>query len=152
MPTDYVRGLRPLLAGEVVVGFVALVALALFVARSGNDPGVGVSATELKTRALLDKYLYVRPRTKEFGLGHPALLLGLAAAASRRFPQWVLPLLVIGAIGQSSLMDTFCHLHTPLLVSALRGLIGWALGAVFGALVWTAIARSPQAGHLDNAA
>jgi len=135
---------RPLLAGQIGVGVVALVALALFVARSGNDPGVGVSATELKTRALLDKYLYVRPRTKEFLLGHPALLLGLAAAASRRFPQWVLPLLVIGAVGQSSLMDTFCHLHTPLLVSALRGLIGWALGAVFGTLVWAAVARPAQ--------
>lgn len=136
---------RPLLAGQIVVGVIALVALALFVARSGNDPGVGVSATELKTRALLDKYLYVRPRTKEFLLGHPALFLGLAAAASKRFPAYVLPLLVVGAIGQSSLMDTFCHLHTPLLVSALRGLIGWALGAVFGAAVWAAIARSPKA-------
>ena len=132
---------RPLLAGQLVVGAVALAALALFVARSGNDPGVGVSATELKTRALLDKYLYVRPRTKEFGLGHPALFLGLAAAASKRFPAWVLPLLIVGSIGQSSLMDTFCHLHTPLLVSALRGLIGWALGGVIGALVWTAISR-----------
>lgn len=140
---------RPLLAGQVVVGIVALVALALFVARSGNDPGVGVSATELKTRALLDKYLFVRPRTKEFLLGHPALFLGLAAAASRRFPAWVLPLLVVGAIGQSSLMDTFCHLHTPLLVSALRGLIGWVLGAIFGALVWTAIARPPKTPHLE---
>ncbi len=132
---------RPLLAGQLVVGLAGLVALAFFVARSGNDPGVGVSATELKTRALLDKYLYVRPRTKEFLLGHPALFLGLAAAASRRFPAWVLPLLVVGAIGQSSLMDTFCHLHTPLLVSALRGLIGWVLGAIIGALVWTAIDR-----------
>ena len=136
---------RPLLAGQIVVGVIALVALALFVARSGNDPGVGVSATELKTRALLDKYLYVRPRTKEFLLGHPALFLGLAAAASKRFPAYILPLLVVGAIGQSSLMDTFCHLHTPLLVSALRGLIGWALGAVFGAAIWAAIARSPKA-------
>ncbi len=132
---------RPLLAGQLVIGLIGLVALAFFVARSGNDPGVGVSATELKTRALLDHYLYVRPRTKEFLLGHPALFLGLAAAASRRFPAWVLPLLVVGAIGQSSLMDTFCHLHTPLLVSALRGLIGWALGGIIGALVWTAISR-----------
>ncbi len=132
---------RPLLAGQLAVGIVALAALAFFVARSGNDPGVGVSATELKTRALLDKYLYVRPRTKEFLLGHPALFLGLAAAASKRFPAWVLPLLVVGAIGQSSLMDTFCHLHTPLLVSALRGLIGWALGGLIAALVWTAISR-----------
>ncbi len=70
-----------------MVGIVALVALALFVARSGNDPGVGVSATELKVRSLLDKYLLVRPRTKEFLLGHPALLLGLACSASGRFPR-----------------------------------------------------------------
>jgi len=54
----------------------------------------------------------------------------------------VLPLLIVGAIGQSSLLDTFCHLHTPLLISGLRGLIGWALGAVFGALLWRVAARS----------
>lgn len=133
---------RPLLVGQIMVGLVALAALAFLVARSGNDPGVGVSGTELKMRALLDKYLYVRPRTKEFALGHPALLLGLAAVASRRFPQWVLPLLIVGSIGQSSLMDTFCHLHTPLLISGLHGLIGWILGAVFGALLWAVASRS----------
>lgn len=132
---------KPLLLGQVVVGFVALVALALLVARSGNDPGVGVSATELHVRALLDHYLLVRPRTKEFGLGHPALLLGLACAASRRWQPLVLPLLVIGSLGQSSLQDTFCHLHTPLLISSLRGLIGWALGAVIGAIVWLIVSR-----------
>ncbi len=132
---------KPLRLGQVVVGFVALVALALLVARSGNDPGVGVSATELHVRALLDHYLLVRPRTKEFGLGHPALLLGLACAASRRWRPLVLPLLVIGSLGQSSLQDTFCHLHTPLLISSLRGLIGWAIGAVIGAIVWLIACR-----------
>ena len=142
---DCLHGLaaRPLLVGQVIVGIVALVALALFVARSGNDPGVGVSAMELKVRSLLDKYLLVRPRTKEFLLGHPALLLGLACSASGRFPRGVLPLLIIGSIGQSSLMDTFCHLHTPLFISGLRGLIGWVLGAIFGALIWTAAAKAP---------
>ncbi len=141
---DCLRALaaRPLLAGQVAIGLVALVALAFLVARSGNDPGVGVSGSELTMRSLLDKYLYVRPRTKEFLLGHPALLLALAAAASGRFVRWTLPLLIVGAIGQSSLMDTFCHLHTPLLISGLHGLIGWVLGALFGALLWTVAARS----------
>lgn len=133
---------RPLLLGQVAVGLAALVALAFLVARSGNDPGVGVSGSELTMRSLLDKYLYVRPRTKEFLLGHPALLLALAMTASGRFVRWTLPLLVVGAIGQSSLMDTFCHLHTPLLISALHGLIGWALGAIIGALLWLAAART----------
>ncbi|BDI28330.1 hypothetical protein CCAX7_003810 [Capsulimonas corticalis] len=135
---------QPLLLGQVVLGIVTLVALALFVARSGNDPGVGVSASELKMRALLDKYLLVRPRTKEFLLGHPALLFGLAAAASGRFKKAIVPLLIVGAIGQSSLQDTFCHLHTPLLLSSLRALIGWALGALVGAILYAvalAIAR-----------
>ncbi len=132
---------KPLLLGQVVVGFVALVALALLVARSGNDPGVGVSATELHGRALLDHYLLVRPRTKEFGLGHPALLLGLACAASRRWTPLVLPLLVIGSLGQSSLLDTFCHLHTPLLISSLRGMIGLILGGVLGAILWLIVSR-----------
>ena len=140
---ETVRGVaaQPLLVGQIVISLVALVALALFVARSGNDPGVGVSATELKTRALLDKYLFVRPRTKEFLLGHPALFFALAAAYGGRFPRTILPLLVIGAIGQSSLMDTFCHLHTPLFISLLRGLIGWALGAVIGSLVFALVVR-----------
>lgn len=144
---DCVRALasQPLRVGQVVVGLAALVALALFVARSGNDPGVGVSSTELHLRSLLDKYLYVRPRTKEFALGHPALLLGLASAASGRFVRWTLPLLVIGSIGQSSLMDTFCHLHTPLLISGLHGLIGWVLGAIFGVLLWLVVARPVSA-------
>jgi len=132
---------RPLLVGQIVAGLVGLAALAFLVARSGNDPGVGVSGSELTMRSLLDKYLYVRPRTKEFLLGHPALLLALATVASGRFVRWTLPLLVVGAIGQSSLMDTFCHLHTPLLISGLHGLIGWILGALFGALLWMVAAR-----------
>jgi len=136
---------QPLLVGQIVVGVVALVALALFVARSGNDPGVGVSGTELKVRSLLDKYLLVRPRTKEFLLGHPALFVALASAYAGRFPRAVLPLLVVGAIGQSSLLDTFCHLHTPLFISGLRGIIGWALGGVIGAILCVVLGReAPQ--------
>lgn len=148
--------------GEIFLGIVVLAGLVLLAARSGNDPGVGVSATELKMRALLDKYLLVRPRTKEFLLGHPALFIGLALAAGRlRAPKWVLPsLLVIGAIGQSSIVDTFCHLHTPLYLSLLRATIGWALGGVIGAALYAIAARAfrrPNAtpielnGHIDEA-
>jgi hypothetical protein len=146
---------QPLLLGQVVLGIVTLVALAMFVARSGNDPGVGVSASELKMRALLDKYLLVRPRTKEFLLGHPALLFALAAAASGRFKKLILPLLVAGAVGQSSLLDTFCHLHTPLLLSSLRALIGWALGAIIGAILYAtivAVARRQEAAQAARSA
>ena len=145
---DCLRALaaRPLLVGQVVVGVVALVALALFVARSGNDPGVGVSATELKMRSLLDKYLSGPPAHQRVSAGPSGPAARAGGGGLGPVPAWVLPLLVIGAIGQSSLMDTFCHLHTPLLISGLRGLIGWVLGAVFGALVWVvAVARAVAA-------
>lgn len=128
--------------GQIGLGIVVLAGLVLLAARSGNDPGVGVSTTELKMRALLDKYLLVRPRTKEFLLGHPALFLGLALARGFRLPKWVLPsLLVLGAIGQSSIVDTFCHLHTPLYLSLLRATIGWALGGIIGAVVYVIVKR-----------
>ncbi|MDQ2686272.1 MAG: DUF5693 family protein, partial [Armatimonadota bacterium] len=142
---------QPLLIGHITLALVALVALGLLWARSGNDPGVGVSTTELHMRVLLDKYLGVRPRSKEFLFGHPALLFALAAAASGRFRLWALPLLVIGAIGQSSLMDTFCHLHMPLYISLWRGFLGWFLGGLIGAaLFWLACRLTPQTASLES--
>jgi hypothetical protein len=149
---------QPLLLGQVILGVVVLTVLAFFVARSGNDPGVSVSPLELHVRALLDKYLLVRPRTKEFLIGHPALFFGLAAAASGRFRRWVVPLVIIGSIGQSSLLDTFCHLHTPLYLSMLRGTIGWVLGAVVGLIAFLILCRfanssdapSPNPSHLTK--
>jgi len=125
---------EPIRFWQVAVAVVALIVLALLVARSGNDPGVGVSPFELKTRALLDRFLYARPRFKEFLIGHPALLLGLVYAAEGR-RKWALPLLVIGAIGQESLLNTFCHLHTPLLVELWRAGLGIGIGVALGFLL-----------------
>jgi len=130
-----------LLLGQFIIGIVALAALALVIARSGNDPGVGVSSTELHVRALLDKYLLVRPRTKEFLFGHPALLLAMAFTVSGKYRKWILPLITIGAIGQGDIVDTFCHLHSPLFLSALRAGIGWVLGAFFAVIVYIVLDR-----------
>ncbi len=135
---------EPLLVGQVVLALAALVILAIIVTRSGNDSAVSVSPLELKVRSLLDKYLGVRPRTKEFLLGHPALFFALAAAAARRYRKWLLPLLVVGSIGQSSLMDTFCHLHTPLNISMGHAVIGWILGGIIGAFVYWLVARNEK--------
>lgn len=117
----------PMLLGTVLTGVVALVILMMLLARSGNDPGIGVSPLELRFRALLDVLMGVRPRTKEFLVGHPALLLGIGLVALQRV-RWALPLLLLGAIGQVSLVNTFSHLHTPLSVSVLRTVNGLVAG------------------------
>jgi hypothetical protein len=130
---------EPLLIGQVVVGLIGLALVVVLAMRSGNDPGIGVSPLEMKFRALLGAVLGVRPRTKEFLLGYPALFLALACAAGGRFPRVVVPLLILGAIGEGSLMDTFCHLHTPLLISSIRAGLGWGIGLILGILVYVIV-------------
>jgi hypothetical protein len=132
---------QPLRVGWCILGLVGLAALAVIVIRSGNDSVVAVSPTELKMRAILDHVLGVRPRTKEFLFGHPTLLVGLAlayAGRARRAVPWLIAL--GGAVGQSSMLDSFCHLHTPLYISLLRGVIGLAIGGLIGAAVYFAVA------------
>jgi hypothetical protein len=127
---------QPLLIWQIVVGIVALVALLLLVTRSGNDSAVGVSPIELKFRSLLDRLLYARPRFKEFLIGHPAMVLALALSARNQGRVWVLPLFLLGAIGQVSLLNTFCHLHTPILASLARALLGLLIGVIIGVVLY----------------
>lgn len=129
-------GSEPVLFWQVGISIVLLVMLAVVLMRSGNEPGVGVSSLELKFRAILDKVLIVRPRTKEFLVGHPAMILGIAAALGGR-RGWAALLLVIGTIGEVSLVNTFCHIHTPIEITVLRVTIGAVIGAIIGmALLW----------------
>ena len=94
-------------------------------------------------RAILDAVLYARPRFKEFLVGHPAMLLGLIYAAEGR-RKWALPLLIVGTIGQVSLLNTFCHIHTPLLVSAWRAGLGIGIGIVIGLLLYLFLPGAAQ--------
>jgi hypothetical protein len=116
------------LAGVVVV---ALATLALILTRSGNAPALAPSGLEVKMRSLLETVLAVRPRTKEFLLGHPALMLGTALALRGR-RTWLPLLAVVAALGQVSLVNTYCHFHTPLSVSLTRTAYGLCLGALLG--------------------
>jgi hypothetical protein len=139
------RSLGRILGGQLQVwhmaaGLVALIAVGLLLARTGNDPGVGVSGTEMEVRSLLDRYL-VRPRTKEFLIGHPALWAALLLAVRR--PAWrgLAPLLIIGWIGQVSMVNSFCHLHTPLMLTVARTANGLWLGILVGVVLAWALDR-----------
>lgn len=129
-------------AGEAVIKYwhavaivVALGVVAFMLLRSGNESAVEVPTWERSLRALLDHLLVVRPRTKEFMLGYPALMVGLLLLLQRR-PRVAWLLVALGAIGQVSVLNTFCHLHTPLLASLLRVVNGLWLGLVLGFVWW----------------
>lgn len=106
----------------------------LYLWRSGNNGTLFVSAGEEKLRRLLDQLLLVRPRTKEIFFGHPFLMLGIFLGLKKCRN---LLALVAGFVGQLSLVNTFCHVHTPLTVSFWRMFNGWWLGLAIGwILIW----------------
>ena len=117
---------------HVAVLFVFLFIAFYFVGRSGHTGGVPVPAIELKMRAFLEQVMYARPREKEFMIGHPAFFLTVMAVY-KCAPRWWQFVLICGAvIGQGSLVQTFCHMRTPVVMSFVRALDGYAVGIVFG--------------------
>lgn len=126
---------------EQTVTYKHLLLVALVVAgvlvylwRSGNNGALFVSSGEEKLRRLLDQLLLVRPRTKEIFFGHPFLMLGIFLGLKKCRN---LLALVAGFVGQLSLVNTFCHVHTPLTVSFWRVFNGWWLGLAIGwLLIW----------------
>jgi len=125
----------PVLAWHVVIGAVVLAALAVYIVRTGNDAAVLVTSWETRLRDILDQVLGVRPRSKEFLFGHPVMLVLLYYG----FDQRKLALLLFGIIGQISLVNTYAHIHTPLLISFVRSFHGLWLGIAIGAVVIAAV-------------
>ncbi len=117
------------------LGLLLVIPLGIFIylARTGNFPLVPVPRLEIWFREFLESVLLVRPRFKEFLLGHPLLMLLLLVRGWKRF--WILPLLVLGSIGQLSIVNSFAHLHTPLRISLLRVGGGLLLGVLLGSLL-----------------
>ena len=114
--------------------FFVLFALAILVIRSGHSTGMPVSNLEVSIREWLEDNFYARPRSKEIFLGHPAFVLAVAAFL-KKFPKKILLFLtLVATIGQSSMVETFAHVHTPIFVSFMRGIDGLVPGAAFGAI------------------
>lgn len=114
---------------------VIAVAAWVYVGRSGHTAGVPVPDFELRARAFLETALYARPREKEFLIGHPAFLLAVMAFY-QRWPRFVhFALVMIATIGLGSLVETFAHIRTPVLMSFIRGVDGVVLGAIIGVIL-----------------
>jgi hypothetical protein len=119
---------------QLLVGLVLVAGAYIVLERSGNQSDIAPSSFELALRSHLTTILQVRPRFKEFVVAWPALMLVPALnAVDRRRWGWLFVL--AGGMGLGDLIDTFSHLHTPLLVGAERVVNGGVLGAVLGAVV-----------------
>lgn len=122
----------PLRYGDFAAGLFVLGAVAIYLLRSGNEGPSAVGGFDSSIREFLENLFVVRPRTKEFIIGHPALLAaGLFAPGKNRILPYVI--LLFGVVGQVSVLNTFCHLHSPAMLTWARISMGIALGFLAGA-------------------
>lgn len=147
---------NPITWGAAFLSIGLMVALLFMNSRTGNDNPAGVSDLELKFRNLLDTILFVRPRTKSFLIGHPMLIIGIGLLLWQRrhnltkLAPWTALCLTVGAIGQTDIVNTLCHLHTPVALSLLRNMVGLIPGCIIGFLIWALVKRVGLKGEVEN--
>lgn len=158
--TDIRKSLTtPINWSTMLLGLVILGMLGLMIARSGNDTGASAGEGELAFRGILDRVMFVRPRTKEFLVGHPILIVGLGLLAFVRRPRrqdpelaavesppdtdrlagWAALALMVGSMGQTDIVNTLCHLHVPVMLSVARIGLGALLGCIIGVVLWAIV-------------
>jgi hypothetical protein len=111
---------------HIVYALSALLLLVVILIRSGNASTPWLMP-DMPLRQFMEDLFSVRPRTKEFLFAQPLLFLGFY----RRQPLFLL----LGMIGQVSVINTFLHAHSFVTVSLVRSLHGMWLGLVIGAVL-----------------
>jgi hypothetical protein len=118
----------PIRLGHVAIFMIGLAAASLIFLRRGNFPVLPATEAELAFREWLSG-LFVRPRFKEM-IGHPMAVLGLT---NKDWPGWIKAILMTGGVvAQATILNSFSHYHTPLIISLQRTLIALGLGLIFG--------------------
>jgi len=117
----------------VLLSTIAGGILYIYIARSGHETTVQPSNIEMIFRNFLELKLLARPRTKEFMFAIPALMV--FAYVSMKAYRPLIPIVGLPAmITFTSIVNTFCHLRTPIYLSVARTLIGLGFGILLGLL------------------
>ncbi len=127
------------LVAAAVIGVIGLAFLLVgryYLMRSGNVNSI--SALETAMRNAITEAFPARPRTKEFIIGYPCLVLFVYYVKhyNTRIIQWGC---AVGAsILAASVTNTFCHVFTDVSVMYMRVVNGVILGAVFAIFAYVA--------------
>jgi hypothetical protein len=111
------------------IGFV-------YIARTGHETSIEPTDVEMIARNFLEYELIARPRTKEFLIAFPSLMVAVYFATIGR-RRWIFPFLLLGTIGFTSIVNTFSHMRTPIYLSIVRTVISVGFGLAIGfVVVW----------------
>ena len=128
---------RPPLWGELILYGVLLGGVIFIVYRSDNV--ANVSGFEMSIRNSLEKMLIARPRTREVFLGYPCVLVLSYLVSNNYFARYREIFRIGVVLGFSSVINSFCHFHTPLAMILLREFNGLWTGLLVGLILVLAV-------------
>ena len=135
LPKDLIRFLKIdiKLIYIIFAGIIGSV-LYIYIARSGHETTVQPSNLEMLFRNFLELKLLARPRLKEFLIAVPSMMLFIYIAYKAYKP--LICLVGIPAvITFTSIINTFCHLRTPIYLSIIRSLLSIGFGIIIGTIL-----------------
>ncbi|MDR1481791.1 MAG: DUF5693 family protein [Synergistaceae bacterium] len=122
--------LRPPLWSELLLVGGMVAAAMVLALRSDNV--AFVPGWEIRFRDALERALWVRPRTKEFLVGYPCLIVYYAFVKRNWNVRWREVFRLGSSTAFASAINTFCHFHTMLPLTVVRVVNGWWLGILVG--------------------
>ncbi|MEA4924835.1 MAG: DUF5693 family protein [Syntrophomonadaceae bacterium] len=102
-----------------------------YLGRSGNAV-VSVSSLEIRLREVLESVFLARPRFKELLVGYPALLVMVYWYRKYKHDAILLVLGLGVMMGSISMVNSFCHVFTAVMVSINRTMAGLLTGVLIG--------------------
>lgn len=122
----------PLSVGGILAAFLGALIIFIYVLRSGNY--FAISFSELFFREFIENLFFIRPRMKEILIGYPLIVVNIFLIGAYISEKWLWFFNMIASIAFVSLLNSFCHFHTPVEFTFLRSFLGLCLGLCFGAL------------------
>ena len=111
-----------------IMGVFAII-LWVYISRSGNSGTAG--ELEIQIRQVLKNVFGTRPRTKEFLISYPIIVSLIYYGYHKLY----IPLTALATVGMVSVVNTFTHVHTPVIISLKRAGWGLVLGFILGVIL-----------------
>ena len=117
----------------IIAGVIGAAAY-IYISRTGHETDIQPSDFEMISRNFMEYVLIARPRTKEFLIAFPAIFAAVFAA-SKKSEFYTGVFMLAGAMGTSSVINTFSHIRTPIYLSFARTVIALGFGIIIGCIL-----------------